>query len=326
VSLSVDKIAVLLATYNGEKYLSEQIESICNQSHSNFVLFIRDDNSQDQTRYIITEYAKSEARICPVESCNDRLGVNNNFDYLTEYAKKGDFQYFSYSDQDDVWMKDKLSSELMILRELEKENLNKPVLVHSDLEVVNELLETVNKSFMKDQGINDEIVEPLKALLAQNYITGCTILINRALADIAFPIPKEALIYDWWIALSGAVFGCIGYLDNPTVRYRQHTGNQVGAKSLYSTLNPITTNWIKQWKSSGMRVNRSKDQAKALEKIMRERDSTNKNIRLVMNYVDLFSRPRFKRILSLLKLGIHKQSSIRNIFFILHLLGNNKYK
>jgi len=326
MSPSVDNIAVLLATYNGEKYLSDQIESICNQSHSNYVLFIRDDNSQDKTRSIINEYAKSEPRIHLVETCNERLGVNKNFDYLTKYAKKDKFQYFSYSDQDDVWIRDKLSTELKILRDLEKKYINKPMLVHSDLEVVNESLEPVHKSFMKYQGIKNESENPLKVLLAQNYVTGSTILINRPLVDIAFPIPKEALIYDWWIALSCAVFGRIGYLDKPTVQYRQHRDNQIGAKSLSNTLNPMITNWIKNWKRSGKRVNRSKDQAIALEKIIRERDPTNENIKLVIDYINLFSLPNYNKVLFLSELGINKQSFIRNILFISYLLTSKYHK
>ena len=109
----------------------------------------------------------------------------------------------------------------------------------------------------------------MKVILAQNYVTGSTILINRALADIVFPIPKEALIYDWWIALSGAVLGCIGYLDKPTVQYRQHTDNQIGAKSLSNTLNPIVTNWVEQWKRSDVLTNKSKDQAISMHRIIR---------------------------------------------------------
>ena len=317
----MDKIAVLLATYNGEKYLSEQIESICNQSHSNFELFIRDDNSQDQTKYIINEYAKSEPRIHLVETGNERLGLNKNFDYLTEYAKKSNFQYFSYSDQDDVWMKDKLSSELMILRQLEKDNINKPILVHSDLEVVNDSLVSINRSFMKFQGIHNETKDPLKVLLAQNYVTGSTILINRALADIVFPIPKEALIYDWWIALSGAVLGCIGYLDKPTVQYRQHTDNQIGAKSLSNTLNPMMTNWIKQWKYGGIQLEKHKHQAIALKHKINEHDPRNENIELVREYIKLFSIPKLKRLWRLLDLGIHMQSSVRNTIFMLRILS-----
>jgi len=132
-----ETIDVLLATYNGEKYLAEQIESILNQTYKNIRILISDDCSKDNTREIIKEYQKKDSRIHAYFQENN-LGYIKNFEFL---IKQVESNMFMLSDQDDVWLPEKIekSAELM-----KRENAD---LVFGDLEIVDQNLKTINPSF-----------------------------------------------------------------------------------------------------------------------------------------------------------------------------------
>ncbi len=232
------KIAVLLSTYNGAKFLAEQIDSLLAQSHQNFVLVVRDDGSSDSSVSILETYAQQQGdriRLLPRDGRN--FGASAGFAYLIDYVLKNkeslglDSAYMMFCDQDDTWFPEKIEKQLAAMLEAEEQVSSEvPVLVHSDLEVVSEQNTVIAKSLIHYQGLEIER-NRFPNLVISNLVTGCTALINENLAEKALPIPANAIMHDWWLALVATAFGQLIYLDSPLVHYRQHGNNTIGAKA-----------------------------------------------------------------------------------------------
>ncbi len=220
-------ITVLLAVFCGEKYLREQIDSILNQSLKDVRLVIRDDGSTDSSPEIIEEYANKFPERITVLSGKPTGSAMANF---YEMLKAVDDDYIMFSDQDDIWVKDKVQITFDKMLKAESGERDKPILVHTDLTVVNKDMSIIANSFFSFQKIYPDDLS-LNRLLVQNYVTGCTVMINRALKNRALPIPANAAMHDWWLALTAASFGSIVTIKQPTVYYRQHGDNEVGAKA-----------------------------------------------------------------------------------------------
>ncbi len=157
------KIDILMATYNGERFLREQIDSILEQSFSDFRLLISDDLSKDNTREILNEYVKKDRRVI-VFLQNKNLGTVQNFEFLMQ---KVESKYFMFSDQDDIWQKDKIE------KSLEKIEETKSDLVYTNLQVVDQNLNVVNPSYWKLKGFEKKIKKynNFASLYLNNYIT-----------------------------------------------------------------------------------------------------------------------------------------------------------
>lgn len=228
-----DKIAILLAAYNGEKYISDQIESLLKQTEQRWELFIHDDGSTDQTPEIIQSYEKRYPNRIHNLNGGPCGGAKNNFFYLMRNVHA---DYLMFCDQDDVWLPEKVE---MTYRQMKKtESLygdKKPLLVFSDLSVVNENLDLIADRMSVYQKLDPDHIKP-KDVMIQNVITGCTVMINRVLAEFARKTnnTEKIIMHDWWCALLAACFGVVSYVDKPLVLYRQHGGNSVGAKNLNS--------------------------------------------------------------------------------------------
>lgn len=230
------KIAILLATYNGSAFLSAQLESILKQSWQNFILVVRDDCSTDDTRVILDRYLEAHPQkihLLPADSSN--RGASGSFSLLLEYVLEHkqelglSLAYMMFCDQDDVWFENKIERELQAMLDAEAGSTEMPVLVHSDLEVVSESLSRIAPSFTRYQGLETHRNQFCNIVIS-NLVTGCTALINEALALKACPVSKQAIMHDWWLALVAAAFGKLVYLDTPLVHYRQHGRNTIGAR------------------------------------------------------------------------------------------------
>ncbi|MGC3963372.1 MAG: glycosyltransferase family 2 protein [Rhodocyclaceae bacterium] len=219
------RIDILLATYNGGRYLSEQLASLETQTHPDWHLIVRDDGSSDDTNAILQDFARrcpQRVTMLPTEA---RLGARASFAALMSQAKA---DYIAFCDQDDIWQPQKLERLFACMRNLEGEADVVPALVHCDLELVDETLSPIAPSFWRYQGI-DPARNDLARLLMENTVTGCATLINRALLERALPMPDAAQMHDYWLALIAAAMGRIAYVDASLVRYRQHGKNVVGA-------------------------------------------------------------------------------------------------
>ena len=223
-------VDILMATYNGEKFISEQLDSIINQDFKDWKLFIRDDGSRDNTLNIIGEYLKK----CPekielIDNENKNLGVKLNFGELMKHSKN---RYCMFSDQDDIWLPNKISITLKKMKHLEViYGIKKPILVHTDLKVVNQNLQVCNESYWNYMNI-DPKRNTLNKALVRNTVTGCTMMINSSLRKYVQGIPKECKMHDHWLSLVASICGIVEIIYIPTILYRQHVNNQVGANKM----------------------------------------------------------------------------------------------
>jgi glycosyltransferase involved in cell wall biosynthesis len=224
------KVSILLATYNSETYLKEQLDSLRNQSYQYWNLYIRDDGSTDNTLNIINEYSGFESRIVLIKDDYKNLGAAKSFMQL---VKEVESDFYFFCDHDDVWLPDKLKISLEALQDETKKDKNVPLIVHSDLYVVNQSLEIVNDSFWKSSGIKPNILNNKSFIQVFNFVTGCTMGFNRKARDISTDFPQDIPMHDWWIALN--VLNNRGRVINikePLIYYRQHAKNEVGARNV----------------------------------------------------------------------------------------------
>jgi len=236
-------IQILMATYNGERFVETQLESILAQTFTDFELLVSDDRSTDATRDILQRFANADGRIRLMDSGARFGGARDNFLWLLSQATA---PYVAFCDQDDLWLPDKVELGLKALRELEGTwGKEAPALAFSDVAVAAEDLSIIDPSFLSYSGIDPKRTE-LAHLLVQNLAPGCTITANRALYHDALSFPEDVspvIMHDWWLMLSASAFGHIGFVDKPTMLYRQHAHNSVGAEkeSALSILGRIGT-------------------------------------------------------------------------------------
>ncbi|OGO27463.1 MAG: hypothetical protein A2W33_02065 [Chloroflexi bacterium RBG_16_52_11] len=219
------RVEVLLATYNGGRYLNDQLDSILAQSYPAWRLTVRDDCSTDNTVQIIKDYiGKFPGKIRFIDEGSKRLGALGNFSRLLDASEA---EYVMFSDQDDRWLPDKIGLTLRAMLECEARFTGAPILVHTDLYVTDRDLNVISKSFWNYNRL-DPVEKGLNSLLTFNNVTGCTVMINSALRRLATPMPQEALVHDMWLALVASAFGHIEHVKVPTVLYRQHGENVIG--------------------------------------------------------------------------------------------------
>lgn len=224
ISNNNPKILVLLSSYNGEKYIGEQINSILNQKKINVKLLIRDDGSKDRTWEILTGI--KDERVTLIKGEN--VGVISSFYELISSA--GDYEYYSLSDQDDIWDDDKLS----VAVEAIEQYCDIPALYSSNTRLVDN---NMNVIFVEDQ----DPITSLGSAIVKNYVTGCTTVFNNPLKKLAVKnLPSEVKAHEWWLNLVALSNGGVSIYDvTPHMNYRQHGGNVVGAP----------TSKLKKWSS-----------------------------------------------------------------------------
>lgn len=221
-------VDILLATYNGEKYLPAQIDSILGQTYENWRLLINDDGSNDTTRTIIEAYVEQDNRIHSVELENKLHSAAGNFLAL---LKASTAPYAMFCDQDDVWEPYKIAVEMEAMQQLEFEHgFDVPLLVFADSVVVDEQLDTLYPSFVSTLSFDPTTIS-LSRLLVENIAQGCTMLLNRELIETInqVQLPESIGIHDHWAMLIAAALGAFSYIPQPVLKYRQHIGNAIGA-------------------------------------------------------------------------------------------------
>lgn len=295
------KISIALCTYNGKSYIREQLESIIKQTVTPYEIIVCDDGSLDGTIDAIEEFSKCAPVPIKLYKNKSQLGIVKNFEKAINYCSG---EYIALSDQDDIWKEDKLEQCLNKLQEIEFD-INIPVLIHTDLTVVDEKKKIIASSMMCYQGIHheDNVEEAKRVLLVQNYVTGCTVLFNKALRDKALPFPEKTIMHDWWLALIAIFFGTVGYVNQSTVLYRQHKNNHVGAKG---TGWQVLLNKFGSWSSVKKKVHDT-----VLQSLMIPKDAA-LNSGWLIRYWEAVNCGNIRRIWSL---GIHKQRRVINFIF-----------
>ena len=227
-------IDILLATYNGEKYIEAQLDSILSQSYKNFRLLISDDFSKDRTREILKKYKEKDNRITLFFQ-EKNLGVVKNFEFL---LNKVENKYYMLSDQDDIWKNDKIEKSL---KKIEETGAG---LVYTDLEVVDENLNVIYKSYWKLKGFTKRAnkCNTFESFYLNNYVTGCTIISRKEFIKDILPIPNTSkyVLHDYWITLMVSQKSKIVSINEPLIKYRQHKNNKIGSKRKTDELNSIS--------------------------------------------------------------------------------------
>lgn len=212
-----------MTTYNGEKYIRAQLDSILAQDYPNVSILIRDDGSSDRTIDILKEYSSRFDNISFYTGEN--LGVvKGNFDLIKNSDSTAD--YYAFSDQDDYWKSTKISRAVLKLRELNKDKpllyCGKTILTDKNLNILDVKIKTpeIRPSF------NNAIVE--------NICVGCTAVINHTMIKLVQEhIPEYTIMHDWWLYLTASCFGHVYYDMEAFILYRQHESNVMGARTNY---------------------------------------------------------------------------------------------
>jgi glycosyltransferase involved in cell wall biosynthesis len=224
------KISILLSTYNGELYLKEQIDSIFSQTVTDWLLYIRDDGSTDNTISIINDFIERFPE--KISLMNDNLGNLRSASSFMQMLSQIDSDYYMFCDQDDVWLPFKIEKTLLKLNFLESKYSSKGVLIFTDLIVVDSNLKTIANSMWDYSRINPENAKNFYRTTCLSSVTGCTMMFNQHIKEMVLPYPKVARMHDWWISLNVAKCGVVDYVKEPTVLYRQHGLNVLGADKI----------------------------------------------------------------------------------------------
>lgn len=220
------KVLVLLSTYCGDKYLKEQIDSIIHQVGLDVGLLIRDDGSKDGTVELLKEYQRNNKNI-EVEY-GDNIGCADSFKWLLNAAfeRIQDFEYFAFSDQDDVWLPEKLLEASKYLQIMDAQ---KPCMYCSNVHAVDEQLNDIGLKWKAEETF---ITKPQS--LVSNMAHGCTMLFNQSVVrHFHQNTPKSIILHDLWVMHICMFFGDIYYDSNSYILYRQHGDNVVGAKNTF---------------------------------------------------------------------------------------------
>lgn len=292
-----------MAVYNGEKYLKQQIESVLNQTVSDIKIIVRDDGSTDNSKKIIDSFCNEyPQKITKIEG-EPTGSAKKNFAKLFEAV---DDDYIMFCDQDDIWLPDKVEKTLSAIKTAENGGTT-PVLVHTDLKVVDQSLNVISNSFFNFQQLIQKDIT-LPKLLVQNYVTGCTVMINRALLEKCATISDECIMHDWWLALTSVLFGKLVCLSESTILYRQHSNNQVGAKASYGI--DFVKRKLKTLGEVKANYNATYIQAEALLKCYKEQISK-QNLEILQNYCNMKNMKKFKKIRIIKKYGFKKCTTLR---------------
>ncbi|HEM6309608.1 TPA: glycosyltransferase family 2 protein [Streptococcus suis] len=307
------KVNILMSTYNGQQFLAEQIRSIQEQTFSEWTLLIRDDGSTDQTREIIEEFEKKDSRIRFIEKATHKnLGVIKSFHHLLRYEKA---DYYFFSDQDDVWLPDKLE---VSLREAQSYPADQPLMVYMDLTVVNQDLQVMTESMIRSQShhANTQLVQEL----TENTVTGGVAMINHSLAEL-WTGTEDILMHDWYLALLASALGKLVFIDKPGELYRQHADNVLGARTLPKRFKK----WIRPhilFKVYWDLIKNSQKQASYLLDLPLKKTDRE----LVQAYVSIMDKPLIERFKTLRKYGLSKNKAFHTIVFSALIVTKFAYK
>ena len=228
-------VSIAMCTYNGERFIKEQLDSILTQSHKHIELIITDDGSTDKTIDIIEKYQKADKRIKLYKN-KKNLGFIKNFEKAISLC---DGAYIALADQDDIWKSEKLKTFLYEI----KDNL----LIYSDAELIDKNSKELNKTLL---GKKNLIINNNQAFIFDNCVSGNTLMFSKKLKEYILPIPKDITFHDTWIAFIASTIGSITYTSKPMIYYRRYreqiTHNNIVYTSFLDKLVKKEKNIIKQ--------------------------------------------------------------------------------
>lgn len=308
MTMTEPQVLILLATHNGERFLREQLDSIINQTHANWVIFASDDGSDDETLAILTAYQQKIGQEKFKILSGPCQGSSANFLSIIR-NKNVQGEFYAYSDQDDIWDPDKLRLALTYLNPLPKAV---PALYCSRTKLINETGTEIGYSplFKRPPGFLNAIV--------QNIGGGNTMIFNQSAAHLLRETRESIAIvsHDWWLYLlvSGAG-GNLFYDENPTVYYRQHDnnliGNKLGLYSRFMRIKKLFEGRFRRWSDINIHG------LKAMEHLL-----TKDNQHIVHGFIVARKKSLIFRLIYMRRLGVYRQTFVDNIGLYLATMMN----
>ncbi|HFI0404901.1 TPA: glycosyltransferase family 2 protein [Streptococcus suis] len=307
------KVNILMSTYNGQQFLAEQIRSIQDQTYTDWTLLVRDDGSSDKTREILQDFASQDSRIrlIDVEETKN-LGVIKSFHRLVHYEQA---DYYFFSDQDDVWLPDKLA---VSLQEAQSYQTDQPLMVYMDLTVVDQDLQVMTESMIRSQShhANTQLVQEL----TENTVTGGVSMINHSLASL-WTKTEDIIMHDWYLALLASAFGKLVFIDKAGELYRQHADNVLGARTLSKRLKK----WIRPHVLFRVYWDLIKNSQKQASLLL-ELPLSPSDRELVEAFVSILDKPMFERFKVLKQYGLRKNKAFHTFVFTTLIVTKFAYK
>lgn len=297
-------IILLLATYNGEKYIREQLESIISSKYPNLRIIVSDDGSKDKTLDILEMFAKQYPYISVIKHSTEPHGAFYNFANLIQYVKEQNLQadYYMFSDQDDVWKADKIEKSLL---EIQKHDSAIPILVYTSKQYVDENLNPIDFKIKSEEEFDINI-------LHQNKTYGCTFIFNNLVMEkLDSKAPVFFVNYDHYTSFQAYLFGKVIYLPEKTIMYRQH-GNNVSGCVNKSFLDRISIR--KKYKSNIMLFKELISYSFQYKDFLSEKD------RSIIETLQKGIASRIHLFFASLNCRIHKNSILGTIQFYLAIL------
>lgn len=256
-----EKVQILMSTYNGERFLEEQLNSLLQQTYDNMEILIRDDGSKDGTAAILKKYQEKYDNIQVY--LEENVGLTKSFFTLLQ---RSDADYIAFSDQDDVWLEEKVERAVERL-----EKIKEPALYCS-----NKILVDTNLKIIKENA-HRKLKPAFENAVVECICTGCTSMMNRALAEnIKEHIPENAIIHDWWCYLTASYLGKVIFDENAYIWYRQHERNVIGASSTWFGTVRAKVAYVKENKG------KLKDQLENFSKLYHQNPDKDKLIQLLL--------------------------------------------
>jgi len=216
------EVDILLAVYNGSNYLQALLDSLINQTFTNWRLLVSDDGSTDDTLSILDDFRRTSGdRLVILPKCGKRLGPCGNFARLLENST---LPYAFFCDHDDVWLPTKIESQLREMKRLEMLKMQ-PLIVFTDLVAVNYDLSLKTNSFIKSERFNILACNRFYYLCNRNVAVGCSMLLNHEAVHSVLPISQKAIMHDWWCMLVVSARGKISFLNEAPIMYRHHSNS-----------------------------------------------------------------------------------------------------
>lgn len=310
------RVWIILSSYNGESFLDSLLASITSQTYDNWFFLVRDDGSTDSSKDIIEAFGrKHRDRFRWCEGPVGNIGLIESFGLLLDVAVKSasNDDLFMFADQDDLWSPEKITQFVSAYHEIAQYTVSQPVLVHSDLSIINSHGELLAGSLWDVQRLTAAGVT-VEYLVVQNTVTACASMFNKALLDIAIPFPKGLIMHDWWLALIAVTAGKIVTLGEPLVKYRSHAGNVVGPKDYrFAYILKILLKF-----SRGRRQHVDLSALIVQARLVLSRiPAADPSVEFLSHFCSLAQMPRYQRILFLLKSGVTRGTLARNMALIL---------
>ena len=302
----LDGFSVVISVFNGERYLTQQVDSIIKEL-PDIKFYIRDDGSTDGTVSLVHELFKYRRH----NLAYFEFGTNNLGPALSYFRliSKTSERYIFLADQDDVWIPGRARELITKISALEMlSGTALPALVFSDAQVVDRDLNILHKSFWRYESNHPYGRVNLNSALTQNLSPGCTMLINKELASLC-PMEdvQDVIMHDWWILILAFCYGHVGYCDLPTLKYRQHGQNVIGAKKNQISLLSLN----KQIRLSKSSIDKTFLQARSILRFYQDMPDT--SLEVIRKYVSIFDLNPLARRYALLKHRFLKSSFRRNV-------------